>query len=122
MAIRAFLVDENGNPAQINLGDATIDNLNVDMDIECAKTFNVLNVDITTSNQIVAVTLPTGLKKLTMRHRDRGNLEFAFENTLTNFFTVRKGNTFNEQDLCLDSATLYFRSDKIGTLEIITWV
>lgn len=90
-------------------------------DIECAKNPSVANLDVNGINLIYDIVLPLDTKKFMIRHRDRGDIEFAFENTLTNYFTVSKGCTYSEKDLCLIGTTLYVRSNKIGTIEIITW-
>ncbi len=90
-------------------------------DVDCAESPTVTNLDITVANSIFDIVLPLDTKKFMIRHRDRGNIELAFESTLSAYFTVPKGNTYSESGLCLVSTTIYVRSDKVGTIEIITW-
>jgi len=90
-------------------------------DVDCAQNPSIANIAVNGVNLIYDIILPLNTKKFIIRHRDKGNIEFAFENTLTNYFTVSKGCTFTESDLCVDNTILYIRSNKIGTVEILTW-
>lgn len=90
-------------------------------DVEYANIPEIVNFPINTANTINSIPLPTNTKKFMLRHRDRGKLEFAYDNGLTAYMTIPKGNTYVENDLLLVNQTLYFRSDKPGTVELLTW-
>ncbi len=90
--------------------------------IDCIQTYTVRNIDITQLNTISSFTISNDVKKFTLRHRDGGKIEFSYEATLTEYFTIRKGMNFGETDLCLTSQTVYFRSNKLGVIELIEWL
>lgn len=110
-------------------GDATAANQAVANDLlnqilqdnDFSKTPVVTNLPVSAIGTIYNVVLPMNTRKFIIRHRDKGNIEFSFESNLSSYFTVNKGCSFSEQDLYLTGENLYLRSDKTGTIEIITW-
>lgn len=102
------------------LGDI-LNELVTNPELECVQNPVVINLDIPAVGAIYDISLPVDTKKFIIRHRDSGNIEFAFENTLSTYFTVRKGNAYKEEDLCLTNTIIYLRSSKAGTIELIAW-
>lgn len=90
-------------------------------DVDCAINPSVSNLNVTVANSVFDIVLPVDTKKFLIRHRNKGSIEFAFEPTLSAFFTIPKGNSYSESGLCTVSTTIYVRSDKTGTIEVITW-
>lgn len=90
-------------------------------ELECAETPTIINIDIAAMGAIYDTLLPAGTKKFLIRHRNQGQIEFAFENTLTSYISVPKGNSYKDKDLCLNNQIIYFRSNKVGSVEIIAW-
>jgi len=90
-------------------------------DVDCAETPTVINESVNGIGIIYDIILPVDCKKFTIRHRNGGDVEFAFENTLGAYFTVKKGCSLSEDGLCLPNATIYVRSNKIGIIEVIAY-
>lgn len=132
LAISAFLtpgdvstINSGGDASAANqvAGNAILAQIVAELneDVDCAEIPTVINEDVNGIGIIYDVTLPVDCKKFTIRHRDGGNIEFAFENTLSSHFTVKKGCSLSEDGLCLPNTTIYFRSNKIGTVEVIAY-
>lgn len=132
LAISAFLTPNNVSMT-LTGGDATAANqvvandlltqvlAELTRDINCSSTPEIINLDLTVVGTTFSIDLPLDCKRFSIRHRDQGKLEMAFESSLTTFLTVPKGNSFTEQGLCLVSKTIYVKSDKIGVVELIAW-
>lgn len=60
-------------------------------------------------------------KKILIKHRTSGTIDFSFTAGLASYIEIPKGTTYSESDLNLQGRTLYFRSDKSGVIEILTW-
>jgi len=65
--------------------------------------------------------LLNGTKKVLIKHRTSGTIDFSFTSGLSSYIEIPKGTTYAESDLNLQGSTLYFRSDKTGVIEILTW-
>lgn len=115
----------NGDATAANqvAGNAILSNIltEVSDDVECAETPTIYNEAVTGGATIYNVLLPVNCKRFLIRHRDAGSIEFAFSATLSTYMTIRKGVTFSQDGLCLANSSLYFRSDKTGTVEILAW-
>lgn len=81
----------------------------------------ITNFNIAAINTEYSITISTGTKKLLIQHRDGGTIEFGFTSGLATYITLPKGTTYAESDLNLQGQTLYFKSDKMGTLEVLEW-
>lgn len=62
-----------------------------------------------------------GTSKILIKHRNKGNIHFSFVSGFSSYIELPGGNSYNESDLNLQGRTLYFRTDKIGTIEILIW-
>lgn len=93
----------------------------VERDANCSEVPNLINFNISSANTIFSIVLPQTTRKISLRHREKGKLEFAFSPGLASFFTVPKGASYSEDNICLEGETIYFRSAKTGTLELIAW-
>lgn len=132
LAVSAFLTPNNVSMS-LTGGDATAANqvvandllsqvlAELTRDVNCAETPELINLNITVANSIFMIDLPLDCKRFSIRHRDRGRVEFAFESSLATHFTIPKGNTFSESGLCLVNRTIYLRADKTGAIEVIAW-
>lgn len=65
--------------------------------------------------------LPNGTKKILIKHRTSGNIDLSFITGLTNYIAIPKGASYSENDLNAQNETLFYRTDKSGTIEILTW-
>jgi len=132
LAISAFLTPNNVSMS-LTGGDSTAANqvvandllsqvlAELQGDLNCSETPTIINLDITVASSVFMVDLPLDCKKFSIRHRDRGRVEFAFESSLATYATIPKGNSFCESDVCLVNKTIYLRSNVAGTIEIIAW-
>lgn len=85
-----------------------------------STTPNILNEAYEVANVIQSIALPANTKAFTIKHRDRGTVEFSFNSSLTTYLTIPRGGQAYEWDLKLNE-TLYFRSPRTGTIEILAW-
>lgn len=113
------ICDSNGNEIILDLIDGSYAVPTVEAKTPCVPT--ITNETIAIANTIYSYTFTDGTKRFLIQHRDNGELEFAFENTLGSYITLPKGSTYTEEDMNLQGVTIYFRSDKVGTLEILEW-
>ena len=134
IAISAFLIPGSSTMTPTG-GDATAANqvatnvalgnilneLQTNPELECAETPTIFNINVSATGMVYDVLLPTDTKRFLIRHRNQGNIEFAFEPTMASFITVPKGTSYTDKDLCLISQIIYFRSTKPGIIEIIAW-
>ena len=86
-----------------------------------STTQTVYNKSITVANQIESQVLVDDTKQYLIRHRDRGTIEFGFDAALSTFMTIPKGASFESSSMLLTGKTLYFRSEKLGTIEILEY-
>lgn len=82
--------------------------------------YNV-NIAIGDINVVQSLALTDGTKKLLLKHRNLGDIEFSFDAAMTSFITLPRGSSWSESDLFLDNETLYFRTNKVGIIEILEW-
>jgi len=97
------------------------DSVDIIADIECAKTFLVVEVSNPIASTIISHALPDNTRKFLIKHRDKGIIEMSHALAFTDFFTIPAGANYNEEGLCTESVTIFFRSSKTGTIEIIQW-
>lgn len=65
--------------------------------------------------------VPDTTKKIFIRARSSANLQLSFDVAFTNYITIPKNNSYNEDGI-LFSGTLYFKCDQASvTIEILTW-
>ena len=81
----------------------------------------ITNFNIAATATEYSIVLTTGVSKILIKHRDGGNIEFGFTSGLPTFIEVPKGTAYSESDLNLQGVTLYFKSNKTGTLEVLEW-
>lgn len=113
------ICDSLGNEIELELVDGIYSLPTIEQKPPCAPT--VTNATIAATNTIYSHTFTNGTKKIMIQQRESANVEFAFENTLASHISLPKGTTYTEENLNLQGVTIYFRSDKIGTLEILEW-
>ena len=89
---------------------------------DCVETYNVQNISVVTANTIGSFQLSNDVKRFIIRHRDIGNIQISNDPSFTSYFTIKKGMTLKETDLCLNTQTIYYRSNKIGVIEVIEWL
>jgi len=65
--------------------------------------------------------LPNGTKKILIKHRNNGNIDFSFITGLINYVQIPKGTSYCENNLNTENETIYYRTNKIGIIEILTW-
>lgn len=76
---------------------------------------------VVTANTITSQLLNDGTRQFLIRPRDTATVDFSFDNALTSFIRVTKGRSFTVGGLDLETTTLYFRSTKDTTIEILEW-
>lgn len=83
----------------------------------------ITNVGIVTINTEQSISLAGVIRRITVKARGTSTLRIAFESTetATNYITIPPGAIFTEEFIEAP-AQLYFRSDKIDTVEILTWI
>lgn len=81
----------------------------------------ITNFNIVATSTEYSITLTNGTRKLLIKHRDGGIIEFSFTSGLPTFIKIPKGVSYSESDLNLQGQTLYFTSNKTGTLEVLEW-
>jgi hypothetical protein len=84
---------------------------------------NVYNITIGPGDENVeqSQVLLNGTRKILIKHRDSGSVDFSFTSGLATYIEIPKGNSYAESDLNLQGRTLYFRTPKQGVIEILTW-
>lgn len=121
-ARRVLLVDQDGN---------FIDDLNplpisgtINVAVDSADTPTVFNLSVAMANTEYSQALPENTKKLLIKSRvHNATLQFSFEigDSGTNFVTIPFGAFYESDGLLLGSKTLYIRSSKATTIEILAW-
>lgn len=81
----------------------------------------IYNVTYPVASVIQSQSLVDSTKKFLIKHRNGGNIDLSFDAGFSTYLTIPKGNSFSESGLNLVGKTLYFRSTKTGTIEIIQW-
>ena len=83
----------------------------------------IKNITITGGDLLVeqSYAIPNGTKKLLLKHRNSGSIKFYFISGSSETIEIPKGSIYSENDLNLQNETLYYMTDKIGTIEILTW-
>lgn len=83
----------------------------------------ITNVVVAAINTEQSVALAGTIRRITIKARGTATLRLAFEPTesATNYISVPPGAIFTEENFEAP-AQLYFQSDKIDTVEILTWV
>jgi hypothetical protein len=122
------------NPPPVSIADVGIidsdgDELDVQPDgsinvnVSSCETATIYNVTITGPDVGVekSQAFTNGSRKILIRHRDGGRLEFAFTPSFTSFITIPKGASYSEEGLNLQSKTIYFKASKVGVVEILEW-
>lgn len=89
--------------------------------VDCIQSYTVRNISVAALNTISSFQISSDVKRFEIRHRNGGKIEFSEDMTLSTYFTIRKGMVFSEQGLCLTSNNVYYRSNKLGTIEILEW-
>ena len=69
----------------------------------------------------LSYSLPNGTKKILIKHRDNGKIDFSFITGLINYIEGPKGANYCESDLNIQNETLFYRTNKAGIIEILTW-
>lgn len=120
-ARRVLPVDEQGNP--INADNP----LPVDVTISGeSKPDNptIFRVAVALANTEYSQLLPDKTAKFEIRVVELAKLQFAFKinESGTNYFTIRPGTTYFNDDLNLVGKSVYFQANKANvTVEILTW-
>lgn len=83
----------------------------------------ITNISVPTPNVEQSVMLSGTVRRITIKARNTATIRIAFEptETDTNYITIPAGAVFSEE-FFEAPAQLYFQSDKIDTVEILTWV
>jgi len=85
----------------------------------------ITNLSVPTANTEVDHTLQTNVKKIRIKNRDNGRLQFAFIDTEsgTTYITIPPGGEYVEDGLNFALGTLSIQSNKASqTVEILEWV
>jgi hypothetical protein len=88
---------------------------------QTTPTIENINITIGDINTEQSYIIPNGTKKILIKHRLNGKIEFSFTTGLVNYVEVPKGASYTETDLNTQNETIFYRTDKIGTIEILTW-
>jgi hypothetical protein len=83
----------------------------------------IFNVDMTIASTEYSLALPEGTNRIQLKIRGNESKFTISYVSAGNVYTIRKGNTYEEQGLDLDSITnIYFIAEKGNlVMEIITW-
>ena len=105
------LIDIGGNyavPVVSSIGETTPTIYN----------FNIVLIDVNVQQSQVIL---NGTSKFLIKHRNKGTIDFSFTSGLSSYIQIPAGNSYSESDLNLQGRTLYFRTDKIGVIELLIW-
>lgn len=113
------VVDSDGDELDVN-PDGSI-NVNVASSSATSPAIYNVTVGIGDVGVELSQALSSGTKKILIKHRTNGNIEFGFTAGLSEFITIPKGSGWSEDGLNLSSTTVYFKTDKEGVVEILEW-
>lgn len=87
-------------------------------------TAQVVNFNIVNANQEYSITLPDSTRKFSLKLRETdADLQVYFASASPEYFTVRRGVSYREDQLETTSVTIYFKSNKPSkTLELVYWL
>jgi hypothetical protein len=113
------ITDTNGNDLVLELQDGKY---------VIPVTFNtpsttpkISNLAIAVENTIYSVLFENNASKIMVQQRETGTVQISFDPAFSTYITLPNGTTYTESDLNLQGVTLYFRSTKTGTLEVLEW-
>lgn len=86
-----------------------------------SPTISNINIAIGDVNIEQSQVIPNGTTKILIKHRTSGTIDFSFTTGFPTYIEVPKGTTYSETSLNIQGSTLYFRTDKVGVIEILTW-
>lgn len=81
----------------------------------------IVNKDYPAANAIQSIALSANTIKILIKHRDGGKLDFSFDSSLTTFITLPRGGVYSDEGFLLTGKTIYFRSPKVGTIELLEY-
>jgi hypothetical protein len=83
----------------------------------------VTNIAVPAANTEQTLTLAGTIRRITIKARGTAALRIAFSptETATNYISIPAGAVFTEENFEAPTQ-LYFSTDKIDTVEILTWV
>ena len=121
-ARRVVLVDIDGNP--ITDQNPVPISGTISVAVDSADTPTIYNLDVLVANTEYSQVLPSNTKKLLIKSRvHNATLQFAFAvgQSGTNFVSIPFGAFYESEGLLLVGKTLYIRSTKVTTIEIMAW-
>ena len=105
--------------------DVNVINTSLPISLDSPGTPRITNISIPLANTEQSHVLVTGAKKILLRIRGIGKLQYSFTSgqSGTNFITIKKGNSESIDGIDLTSSTtIYFQNSRAGeTLEILEW-
>ena len=91
----------------------------VDASAAAESVLRIVNDSYAVPSAIQSIGLTDNTKYFEIKHRNQGNIEFSFDPLFTTYYTVIKGNSYKLEGLNTNSETIYYRSSKAGTVELI---
>lgn len=89
--------------------------------VNAGTTPHISNIDLAVVGNIYPINLENGLIKMLFQSRETATLQFSYDAAFTEYITVPKGASYTEEGLLLTNKTLYIRSSKATTLELLQW-
>lgn len=103
---------------------AKIDTSGSDVNTNVVTTPHIDNFTLTNAATEYSYTFPANSRRFTIKNRSGGLVKFAYSagESLTKYFSIEAGTTYDEFDLKVPLLTIYLQSPSAGqVLEIISW-
>lgn len=86
-----------------------------------STTPHISNIDAPLLNTIYTISLEDDMRKMMFQSRENATIQFSFDASFTDYMTLPKGTTYTEEGLLLTNKTLYVKTSKATTIELLQW-